>query len=90
MQKILINIKADKNRFFIRNFEFKENKLVVIDSYKIKISEKNKADLFETSFDSSTHNVMGKVFHPYNLLLRKSSKNLKYFKNSFLNLKREW
>ena len=90
MQNLLINIKADKSRFFIRNFEFKENKLVVTDSYKIKMSEKNKVDLFETSFDSSTHNVMGKVFHPYNLLLRKARKNSKYFKNSCLNLKREW
>lgn len=90
MQKLLINIKVNKNRFFIRNFEFKENKLVVSDSYRIKTSEKNNADLVETSFDSSTHNVMGKVFHPYNFLLRKPNKNLKYFKNSYLNLKREW
>lgn len=90
MQKLLINIKANKNRFFIRYFEFKENKLVVSDSYRIKKTEKNNADLVETSFDSSTHNVMGKVFHPYNFLLRKPNKNLKYFKNSYLNLKREW
>ena len=90
MQKLLINIKANKNRFFIRNFEFKENKLVVSDSYKINISEKNKADLVETSFDSSTHNVMGKVFHPYIFMLRKSNKNLKYFKNNYLKLIREW
>lgn len=90
MQKLLINIKANKNRYFIRNFEFKENKLVVSDSYKIKTSEKNKADLIETSFDSSTHNVMGKVFHPYHFQLIKSNKNEKYFKNSYLTLKREW
>ena len=62
----------------------------MIDSYKIKISEKNKSDLLETSFDSSTHNVMGKVFHPYIFMLRKSNKNLKYFKNNYLKLKREW
>ncbi len=75
MQKLLINIKANKNRCFIRNFEFKENKLVVSDSYKIKSSEKYEADLIETSFDPSTHNVMGKVFHPYQVQQIKSNKN---------------